>query len=1049
MEGMERGAEVVRIAAGPREAQREVLRWVEANRPASPEALWPPLRIVVPSRSLRRHLLAVLAREVGALAGVVVQTHRALAREVLERAGETPPPGGSEVQEVLVRRLAAEEGALRDALGDLEDGYAPVAAAVRDLLDAGFDVASAEAAADAVREAMAGRRAQRCQAVLKTARGWLERVERDGLAGRSALVVRATGLLAGGDQHVLPAHGILIHGFAEATGLVSDLLEVLVHRHGAKAILDLPPDPARLAERDAGWRFVERLGDRLGGVGAVARLADRPPEVQAAPLQLFVAPARDAELREVASRIRTVLEAGAPPESIGVVARRLDEPVVAAARRQLGRLGIPFSGEGASVPAGAARRSAAALAELLTGGAQAAAAVWLEAADPASVPGGPRLAGLVLRTAGAPSVAAAASLDVGALCPGGRSLELPVVEGVEERDGEVRRKRRRVEREVVARTVEAAGRLQRVLEERPERGRASDFVRWVRRVAAALGLSEHGGGPLADVLEILAALEPAGELSWDALAPVLARGLVRHATFPAGGAGGGVAVLGVTEARSRTFEHLFVVGLERGVFPFRRPEDPLLPEPARETLAVLLPEIPLARRSALEERYLFAQLLASARHVTLSWARTGADGRETNPSAFLERLALEGRLPAPLRGEGTPEVCDVLDPERRDRPRPELEHLVSAGLDGGREGVSGMLRALRGGAGAHAARVLDVLDPPRRPGPELGPLDGQVGPPPPGEIWVTRLEAIARCPFRAFLERELGLEPPPEVVAGAGRLDGALLGSVVHEALEEMAAAAGVPDRRRLREIEDGEVRTLPWPPPGDLLELTERAARRVAAREGQPAMARALARRAVGFLERVREADWKEGPPAVLGVEVRGAVEVTAGGDTVTVRFRADRVDRDGSGRLVLTDYKTGTVDNAVKTDTLIRYVRQGKLLQGGVYALGRPGALGRYLILKEEVKDGRRQVKIDAAEAAGAIRTAVGLAVEEVLSCVASGTLFPRLDGSRSPCDFCSVRLACLQDDSSYSRRLVAAVEALEEDHPVRRLWGQPKAKMPTGAS
>ncbi|HHQ47551.1 MAG TPA: hypothetical protein ENK19_01530, partial [Acidobacteria bacterium] len=138
MEGMEGETEAIRVAAGPLEAERELLRWVEANRARDAGELWPPLRIVVPSRSLRRHLLAVLTRELGALAGVVVQTHRALARQVLEAAGETPPPGGAALQEVMVRRLASEREALREALGGLEDGYRVVAASVRDLLDAGL-----------------------------------------------------------------------------------------------------------------------------------------------------------------------------------------------------------------------------------------------------------------------------------------------------------------------------------------------------------------------------------------------------------------------------------------------------------------------------------------------------------------------------------------------------------------------------------------------------------------------------------------------------------------------------------------------------------------------------------------------------------------------------------------------------------------------------------------------------------------------------------------------------------------------------------------------
>ncbi|NOZ93822.1 MAG: hypothetical protein GXP47_03645, partial [Acidobacteria bacterium] len=68
------------VAAGPREAEQTVLAWVREHRARETAALWPPVRIVVPSRSLARHLVGVLVRELGALAGVAVQTHRALAR---------------------------------------------------------------------------------------------------------------------------------------------------------------------------------------------------------------------------------------------------------------------------------------------------------------------------------------------------------------------------------------------------------------------------------------------------------------------------------------------------------------------------------------------------------------------------------------------------------------------------------------------------------------------------------------------------------------------------------------------------------------------------------------------------------------------------------------------------------------------------------------------------------------------------------------------------------------------------------------------------------
>ncbi|NOZ94003.1 MAG: hypothetical protein GXP47_04565, partial [Acidobacteria bacterium] len=692
-----------------------------------------------------------------------------------------------------------------------------------------------------------------------------------------------------------------------------------------------------------------------------------------------------------------------------------------------------------------------ALAELLLRGADAPAAAWIESAGPETIPGGPRLAGLVLRTVGAATIRDAAALDVEAACAGGRFLPLPVVDRVEEHQGALRRRRRSMARPAVAAIVEAAEELRRFLDRRPGSGDAAAFAGWFAGLFRQLGLA---GEPVTDaedaVREILAALETSGEVRWEALAPVVADRLARLAAAPAGGQGGGVALLGVTEARGRTFDHLFLAGLERGVFPFRRPEDPLLPEIVRQQLSVVLAEIPLAARSPLEERYLFAQLLSSAKAVTLSWAATDHDGRATNPSAFLERLSLEGRLDAALRGEDCPLVADVFDPDRGGSVRPGIEHLVAAGLRGARGTVASMLEAVAGPAGGHAARVLDLLDPPDRPAPVLGPFDGAVGRAPSGELWVTRLEAVSRCPFQAFLERDLGIEPPPEAGAGLDRLGGALLGSVVHAILEALVREHGLPSDVELDVARRHDPRRVKWPESSKLEELAIREARRVAAREGRPALALALARRALGFLERAREIDWEGSGPRVLGAELRGAAEIPLGRETAMVRFRADRVDREEDGTLVLTDYKTGAVDNAVYASTRIRYARQGKLLQGGVYALAiSGGAVGRYLSLKEGVAPEERTVELDGTAEHAAIATAVGLAVGEILACLDTGTMFPRLDGAGSPCDHCAVRLACLRDDSSYRRRIVDAMAVLEEDDPVRQLWEQRRATMPREGS
>ena len=122
------------VARGARAA--EALLWTRvdallAEARKNPGLLARPVRLLVPSRSLRAHLGAALVRRRGrSVAGVTVQTLHALACEILERAGETVPRG-TPLFDVLAQRLARFEPVLRKGLDDLVDGYGAVAGTVR------------------------------------------------------------------------------------------------------------------------------------------------------------------------------------------------------------------------------------------------------------------------------------------------------------------------------------------------------------------------------------------------------------------------------------------------------------------------------------------------------------------------------------------------------------------------------------------------------------------------------------------------------------------------------------------------------------------------------------------------------------------------------------------------------------------------------------------------------------------------------------------------------------------------------------------------------
>ena len=76
-------------------------------------------------------------------------------------------------------------------------------------------------------------------------------------------------------------------------------------------------------------------------------------------------------------------------------------------------------------------------------------------------------------------------------------------------------------------------------------------------------------------------IDGAAELDLDDFFLLARRAFGDLGRSPLGGEGGGVQVLRVADARARSFEHLFVMGLNRDLFPRGISEDPLLPDSVR------------------------------------------------------------------------------------------------------------------------------------------------------------------------------------------------------------------------------------------------------------------------------------------------------------------------------------------------------------------------------------------------------------------------------------------------------------------------------------
>jgi RecB family exonuclease len=1037
----------VRVGRGARATEELLLSDLEALLPSSASdlaLLARPVIVVVPSRSLRVHLAERLVARCGrAVAGVAIVTLHGLAADAVGRC-EGRRTSGARLLSVFVARFARREPSLARLAGGLEDGELPVIATVRDLLDAGFTAANSDALAELLQGHADEDERERAAALARIAGGIGVAFEAGELELPSDLLRRAADLLKADPERALPARAVLVHGFADATGLATDLIETLLRVHRAWLYLDRPPDPVEPTRDEPGCAFSERFLGRLRGVVTPEPAVDSPPSP--APPAMFSAPGVGAEVREIARRIRVLLDGGARPERIAVVGRDL-AAYAAPIQAHFGRLAVPFCAPGAAGSGGTTARRLRALAELLQRGPQAATGSWLVAGarDRFDL----RLALQVCRAARLGDVAALAAEIV--LDEHGE-LVLPIRRGLTEVGGDDEDRpvapHRRLPGGRLRAAVRRAATLVALLEAWPAEAEVAQHVVRLRRFldeATQRWGERPDGEPLRRLLSTLGAELPAGlRLSREEFFVLVRRELDGAGAPPLGGAGAGVQVLSVVEARARTFTHLFIVGLNRDTFPRQVREDPLLPDRLRRAIERdVLPGIPIKRTGFDEERYLFAQLLSSSANVTLSWQACDDDGRARPPSPLVERLRL-GRTSA-----DTPLVGPVLAPVAGEL-RPADEHALLAGLYGTRRAFASLLGAAAGDALA-AARlaVLEEIDPDRRTAEgrrraaTVGPYAGFIGPPREGadprrgDPAVTTAEALAACPWQAFLRRIMRLQPPPDPLAAATGVEPALVGEAVHRVLQAIVSARDPQIARTVGDALAARAVETVWPPAVELERTLHEICLSLVRERGltTPGVERVVEVRTRPFLEVAHRLTWT-GAVSALAIEAEGRVEVKdATGNGRLLPFRADLVER-REEVVILTDFKTGGPLSRAQTAAarrrhLLAALRKGEALQAAAYALAVSGrrAEGRYLYLRPDLEDGLRELVVEAGDHEPAQGFAEALRV--VLRAWDLGSLFPRLqerDTPREPrrCAVCEVRDACVRGDSGARRRLVDWVEA-----------------------
>ena len=677
------------------------------------------------------------------------------------------------------------------------------------------------------------------------------------------------------------------------------------------APLDLGPElGARVQRLGAGQPIAERI------------FTDTQEQVPGVTVQAIVAPDAERELEEVASRVRALADGGTPLHRIAVVARQA-RPYLDLALHALDRFGVPATARRrvALVEVPAVRALRALLA--------AAADGWsrhdlVELAEQPYFASG--LDAGILNFAGYRQ--RVAGLDEWQAVLGALATEATRAEAARDRGEEEERRVALPPAARVRRAAEGFGTFAALAAPLDEPRTLGAWAEWLAAFLDAdpwgvrKRMQEVPAGRFDVVRLDLAAWRGLAEAAarwrealarWGDTAPMtVADFRLRVESLLDGDVAlwtpslEGVQVFEGLAAAYRTFDHLFLVGLQAGQWPLAAPRSPILDEPERAALAVR--GLPLESEATWDrlERDLFRVLVAGAeRQLTVSWSQLDPGGRETVSSAYVEALGDVVRLIGAAAGEEIP-----------------ARRVVTPGIRL-YQGAEALERA-RHGARIEAARQAGAVSP-WNGGIEdptlLAWLAQELGEQRPWSP--TQLEALAKCPWSWFSARLLRLEQledPDE------SLDAATRGTLLHRILARFFARAaeriGTPTRLRPEH--------LAWALPllDELVAAALAEARDRGEWLGHPALLSArqgeLTRLLTGYLRweaeqhQTQEESNRGNAPkrirtGVVAHEVSFADQVLeVGGLRVRFRGSVDRMERgvdgrfDATGYIAAVDYKT-----------------------------------------------------------------------------------------------------------------------------------------------
>ena len=387
--------------------------------------------------------------------------------------------------------------------------------------------------------------------------------------------------------------------------------------------------------------------------------------------------------------------------------------------------------------------------------------------------------------------------------------------------------------------------------------------------------------------------------------------------------------------------HIYIAGMDEATFPGGATEDPILLDGERSGVSG---ELELRRTRPAEQVWHLIRVLsmASNKVTLLSCHRSLSDSRERYPAALFQQAAEQMNID-PVIVRALPENSA----QALDDAEALLAHHASADY---KSVVHQTFPYLVAGQKARRAREWDGLT----------TYDGWLGKSTP-ELAITaqhrifspsRLEMLARCPYRYFLNHVLEIQPIEKAETDPTRwLDplsyGALLHSLFHKFMQLLKARGERPDRDRhgtlIRELLEREIEAKKETHP-----VEHEAAYR--------ADVKRLSQAAQVFLS--VESEQKNADP--IGFEVSFGFGESGGLNceppvilelaedvAFRIRGRIDRVDR-VDDNFVIWDYKTGSMAQYDEQDLL----KRGTHLQWALYAY----ALNA--ILRQQNEPGRVQL-------------------------------------------------------------------------------------------